>query len=234
MVELVGRVRAVGVGIERRGLDEPGVALRPHLAAELAGDHPSRVVDRASRAGRPPAAGCSAGASGPPRSRRSTASRSAAAASGSKPGGRSDRPVSMMWWPAEWSFDACVSDRTSAQRWLRCASTRQVLADRHPRRARGDRPELAADVGRRFGLEVEALVLRQSPREEDVDDRPSARASGRRRAGRLTRSPQGAKGVNMLHTQPEQPDGPGLEREVDGRSGDAGAAPPSLTGSGQA
>ena len=42
---------------------------------------------------------------------------------GSKPAGRSERPVSMIWWPAEWSFDGCVSDRTSDQRWLRLASS---------------------------------------------------------------------------------------------------------------
>lgn len=42
---------------------------------------------------------------------------------GLKPVGRSDRPVSMTWWPAEWSLLACVSERTIDQRWLRPASS---------------------------------------------------------------------------------------------------------------
>ena len=32
---------------------------------------------------------------------------------GLNPTGVSLRPVSMMWWPSEWSFDLCVSDRTT-------------------------------------------------------------------------------------------------------------------------
>src|SRR5437868_1741621 len=34
---------------------------------------------------------------------------------GSNPEGRSERPVSIMWCAAEWSFDSCVSDLTRAQ-----------------------------------------------------------------------------------------------------------------------
>lgn len=40
----------------------------------------------------------------------------------SNPTGAFDCPVSMMWWPSEWSFDGCVSDRTSVHRSDRAAS----------------------------------------------------------------------------------------------------------------
>ena len=33
-----------------------------------------------------------------------------------KPGGKSERPLSMIMWPSEWPFVGCVRDRTNAQR----------------------------------------------------------------------------------------------------------------------
>ena len=52
----------------------------------------------------------------------------------------------MIRWPAEWSLDADASASGPAPTcWLRCGQHRQVLADLDAGRARGDRPELAAD-----------------------------------------------------------------------------------------
>ena len=55
---------------------------------------------------------------------------------------------------------------------------------RMPGGARGDRLELAADVLRRVGLRIEAVVLGQAAGEEDVDDRLCGMGRGR---GRLQR-----------------------------------------------
>ncbi len=54
----------------------------------------------------------------------------------------------------------------------------------HARRARGDRLELAADLVRGVGLQVEAVVLRQAAGEEDVDDRPGLPAPAAPAGGR--------------------------------------------------
>ena len=51
---------------------------------------------------------------------------------GLKPGGNVLRPVSMIRWPAEWSFDGCVSDRTSAHRSDRAASSGRCSQIRTP------------------------------------------------------------------------------------------------------
>ncbi len=48
---------------------------------------------------------------------------------------------------------------------------RQMLANLHARRARGNRFELAANPVGRIGLHVEAFVLRQPARQKDVDHR---------------------------------------------------------------
>ena len=51
---------------------------------------------------------------------------------GLNPVGRSPRPVSMMWWPAEWSFERCVSERTTAHRSNRAASLGRCSVIRTP------------------------------------------------------------------------------------------------------
>ncbi len=38
---------------------------------------------------------------------------------GLNPGGIMVRPVSIMWCPAEWSFEGWLSDRHKAHKWLR-------------------------------------------------------------------------------------------------------------------
>src|SRR5262249_20707092 len=75
---------------------------------------------------------------------------------------------------------------------------RQVLADLNARRARGDGPELAADVVGGVGLEVEAVLLGQAAGEEDVDDR----------AGRGVRGGGGAEGGEVVAAQAEQAHSP--------------------------
>src|SRR5256885_16893468 len=56
----------------------------------------------------------------------------AVGALGLKPVGASERPVSMMWWPAEWSFDLWVSDRTAAHLSERAASSGRCSQTRNP------------------------------------------------------------------------------------------------------
>ena len=56
---------------------------------------------------------------------------------------------------------------------------RQVLTDLDARRARGDRPELAADGLGRGGFWVEAVVLSQAAGKEDVDTRLGFAAGSR-------------------------------------------------------
>ena len=124
---------------------------------------------------------------------------------GSKPGGRSDRPVSMMWWPAEWSFDGWVSDRTSDQRSLRRGEPAGDARRSKAGRPGGDRPEFAPDGLGGVGLGVEALVLGEAAGEEEEED-------GARRAGGPG-GPGRAEGVEVVHPQPEQPDRAGLEGE---------------------
>ena len=46
VVEFESRVRTVASRVERRSLDEPGVAAISHQAGELAGNDPPRVVDQ--------------------------------------------------------------------------------------------------------------------------------------------------------------------------------------------
>jgi hypothetical protein len=58
-----------------------------------------------------------------------------------------------------------------------------VLADADAGRARGDGAELAADFGGRVGLEVEAVQLRETAGEEDVDHRAGV-VRGAARVGR--------------------------------------------------
>ena len=70
---------------------------------------------------------------------------------------------------------------------------RQMLADIDSGRPRGDRPELAADALRRIRLEVEALQLRQSTGEENIDDRPGLRRARRDESGRRRR-----RGIGVL------------------------------------
>jgi hypothetical protein len=51
---------------------------------------------------------------------------------GLNPAGVSLRPVSMMWWPSEWSFDLCVSERTRAHLSLIAASRGRCSVMRTP------------------------------------------------------------------------------------------------------
>ena len=51
---------------------------------------------------------------------------------GLNPVGVSPRPVSMMWWPSEWSFDRCVSDRTIAHLSDRAARSGRCSVTRTP------------------------------------------------------------------------------------------------------
>jgi len=51
---------------------------------------------------------------------------------GLNPVGASLRPVSMMWWPSEWSFDLCVSDRTTHHLSLHDASFGRCSVMRKP------------------------------------------------------------------------------------------------------
>ena len=82
--------------------------------------------------------------------------------------------------------------------------TRQMLANLNARRLGRGRIELASDIGRCIGLEVKALVLRQSAGEEDVD----ARLGGPLRPATRRRGPQRG---DVIHPQPEQPDRPSLD-----------------------
>src|SRR5579872_3694118 len=83
-----------------------------------------------------------------------------------------------------------------------------MLADLYPRRIGGDRLELAANLGRRLGLRIEAVVLGEPAGKKDVDRRPRAtlprwrviRADGWR----------GAQRFEVVHPQSDQPDGAGL------------------------
>ena len=121
VVELEGRVSSVAGRVEGRSLDEPGVAPGPIKPANWPGM--IRPVLWISVSGRTTAGGkLLRGAVSAPATAAIEGQSPGRGALGSNPEGRSDRPVSMMWWPAEWSFEPCVSDRTSAQRWLRSAS----------------------------------------------------------------------------------------------------------------
>lgn len=88
----------------------------------------------------------------------------------------------------------------------------QVLADADARRGGVDRVELAADPFRGVGLQIEALVLRQSAGEEDKDDRAGFAWQGaalRRRTGS-----QGFERGQVVHPQTEQTDAAGLDRSA--------------------
>ena len=56
---------------------------------------------------------------------------------------------------------------------------RERLADLDAGHVRGDRLELAADLGRGFGLDVPHVLVRRAAAEEDVDDAPCAASGGR-------------------------------------------------------
>jgi len=73
----------------------------------------------------------------------------------------------------------------------------KMLANLNPRRVRVDRAELAADGIRRLGLHVEAVVLRQAPREKDVDHA----SRGRRGGGACGCFPQR---LEMIHPEPQE------------------------------
>ena len=83
---------------------------------------------------------------------------------------------------------------------------RQVLADVDAGRLRRDRLELAANGIGRHRLGIEAVVLGQSARQEDIDDRTGA---DRRHAGRSVRL---AQRRDMVHPQAQQSDGACLQR----------------------
>ena len=82
---------------------------------------------------------------------------------------------------------------------------RQMFANLKPWRLRADRLEGATDVERAVGLGIEALVLREAPRQKDVDHRLRRphRALGRRRG-------RGPRGGERIEGEPEHAEGPGL------------------------
>ena len=121
-------------------------------------------------------------------------------------------------WPAEWSFDECVSERTIDHCWLRRASIGRCSQMETPGVAVRDRAELAADAVGSVRLGVEALVLRQSAGEEDVDHRARPRAGG---SGLLDRVSPNER-LEVLHPQPEQADRTGLQGDPAREAGMAG------------
>ena len=122
---------------------------------------------------------------------------------GSKPSGRTDRPVSMMWCDAEWSLDGCVSDRQSAQSRLRRASIGRCSQTR--------RPGVSAAMGRNSprcssgasGLGSK-LSICDSPPERKIKTTAFARGSP-------ALAGQGAEGGEVVHAEAEQTDGAGPE-----------------------
>src|SRR5436190_22416890 len=77
---------------------------------------------------------------------------------------------------------------------------RQMLANLDARRPRRDRFELAPDIVRRIRLQIEAIVLSQTARQEDIDARLRLTAwpHGFRSSTRL------AQPRHMVHPQSEQ------------------------------
>ena len=146
--------------------------------------------------------------------RRSTASRSASGCCGSKPAGRSDRPVSMIMVAGRVVVRRVRQRADQRPRWLRLASSGRCSQIWMP----GVRVAIGLNSPRivvgGVGLEVEAVVLRQPAGQEDVDHRlgpgrPASRASAA--AARPERR-------QVIHPQPEQPDRPRLDREPSGEA----------------
>ena len=84
---------------------------------------------------------------------------------------------------------------------------REMLADLQARRARLDRFELTTHIIRRIGLHVEAVVLGQAARKENIDH-PLGR---RRRTLHSVRKGGGPEGLQVVHPQAQQSHGPRLQ-----------------------
>ena len=83
---------------------------------------------------------------------------------------------------------------------------RKVFANLNSRSLRGDRSKFTANVFGGFWLHIETVVLSQSARQENEDDRPGRLPSA------VACDVGGTQVVHMIHTQTQQSDSAGLDR----------------------
>ena len=85
---------------------------------------------------------------------------------------------------------------------------RQVFANLNPRGFCGDRLKLAPDIVRCFRLHIEAVVLTETAREKDVDDRFCGLIPA------ISRDVSSLKGLHVIHSQAQQADPTRLNRSA--------------------
>ncbi len=172
MVELVGGVGAVSLGLEFGSFQEPRVPLAAHLAGELAGEDAATVVDeplgqhhggwQVVRPGQHRVG--HGGDAGPVAVLRLVAVET----------GGELAPAGQHHQVSGGVVVGGMGQRPHQRPQVRAGGQAgQVLADLHAGGACGDGLELAADVRRRVRFHVEAVVLAQPARQENKDHRPA-------------------------------------------------------------